>query len=400
MQLPRHIADAIAACARVPGNRSFYVYEPARMRWKIRRILSLMPPNLDIYYVVKANSHPAFLAAALEGAARGLEISSIEEGRRAIAAGFSADRLIFTNPGKTVDDLTWSVAAGIRTMHVDSLMVAHRLQNICSQVGSHQDILVRVDPIDGTKVGKPVGSESGWDFTAAETALEQFIKATRELDRLTIRGFHVYLPSGELELGRLMSLCEACFSLARRLEERHPGLCCEYLDLGGGFGVGQEQSGDDFPLQDYGRFVGGLNHEFGFDNRRLIVRLGRFLANTSGWYCSEIIDIRNGCGGKKELLCAGGAHHFRRPTAHKINHPLGIVRMGRADGAPLECADNEDVNICGSVGKPSDSLAARDIYVSHANVGDVAVFGLAGAYGLCNSPADLLSQPRPNEFVV
>ena len=43
---------------------------------------------------------------------------------------------------------------------------------------------------------------------------------------------------------------------------------------------------------------------------------------------------------------------------------------------------------------------ANDIYVEAADVGDVAVFGLAGAYGLTMSNQEFLSHARPEEVVL
>jgi diaminopimelate decarboxylase len=47
----------------------------------------------------------------------------------------------------------------------------------------------------------------------------------------------------------------------------------------------------------------------------------------------------------------------------------------------------------------ADKLA-NDVYVEHAEIGDIAVFGLAGAYGLTMSNIEFLSHARPEEIVL
>ena len=47
----------------------------------------------------------------------------------------------------------------------------------------------------------------------------------------------------------------------------------------------------------------------------------------------------------------------------------------------------------------ADKLA-NDIFIEAADIGDIAVFGLAGAYGLTMSNQEFLSHARPEEIVL
>jgi diaminopimelate decarboxylase len=100
MQLAPNITSAITVQASKPDRRSFYLYDPSVMRGKIAKLKTQMPKGVAIYYAMKANPHAAFLKAALDGGLAGIEIASQGEGEKAIAAGFKADQLIFTGPGK------------------------------------------------------------------------------------------------------------------------------------------------------------------------------------------------------------------------------------------------------------------------------------------------------------
>jgi diaminopimelate decarboxylase len=48
----------------------------------------------------------------------------------------------------------------------------------------------------------------------------------------------------------------------------------------------------------------------------------------------------------------------------------------------------------------ADKLVAQETYVDKAVIGDMAVFGLAGAYGLSMSHIEFLSHTRPEEIVL
>jgi len=145
MQIPAHIETRIRALASRDGTLNCYIYDTSTMRKKISQLTQIMPQGVEIFYAMKANPHPAFLAAAHAAAAKGIEIASLGEAEKAIAAGFSPEQLIYTGPGKTKEELRWSVEHGIRTVHIESLTEAHRLDHICAEYGNTQDVLLRIN---------------------------------------------------------------------------------------------------------------------------------------------------------------------------------------------------------------------------------------------------------------
>ncbi len=400
MQLQPHILAAIRKHAETPAQRSFYLYDTAPMRGKIKNLKALLPENVRIYYAMKANPHNAFLVAAGESDAHGIEIASLGEAQKAVDAGFSPEALIFTGPGKSPEELAWSVSNRIETVHIESLTEAHRLEAICATLGQTQDILVRVNPnfhIHGAQANfSGDSSKLGVD----ESRLNEILPQILALPHLNFRGLHVYSASGILEIKDLLKNCELVFNLARRVEDTYQGVRCDIIDFGGGFGIDYLETGNDFSPDTYAKSLKGMIDKFGFNDRQFVLELGRYLTADSGWYCTEILDIKNSLG-KKQVICAGGAHQFRRPVALGINHPLTIIPMHRPpifDGQ--EVADNESVFIGGPLCNTADKLAPKDIHVDRAEIGDIAVFGLAGAYGYSMSHLDFLSHAHPPEIVL
>lgn len=131
LPLPPQILAAIKNEKITSRARSFYLYDTSIMRAKIEQLKAALPKSVAIYYAMKANPHPAFLAAAGEAGVQGVEIASLGEAQKAVAAGFSPGALIFTGPGKSPEELHWSVSNKIETVHIESLTEAHRLNQIC-----------------------------------------------------------------------------------------------------------------------------------------------------------------------------------------------------------------------------------------------------------------------------
>lgn len=400
MILPPHIIEATQAQARQSEQRSFYLYDTQFMAKKIAYLKAILPTNIEIFYAMKANPHPAFLGAAKQAGVVGIEIASLGEAKKALTAGFTAERLIYTGPGKSPEELEWSVANGVRTINIESLTEAHRLNQICASRGVKQDILLRVNPnfhIHGAQANFSGDSNKlGVDEAKLLTILPEVMK----LENLVFRGLHVYAASGILEVRDLIKNCQLVFAMARNIESKFPRLHCDIIDFGGGFGIDYLETGHDFSPEIYALELTKLIKEYGFENRRFVLELGRYLAADSGWYCTEILDIKDSLG-KKQVVCAGGSNHFRRPAALKINHPLVIVPMHRpAVFAGQEEIRNEKVFVVGPLCNTADKLVAHEIHIDTAKIGDMAVFCLAGAYGLTMSHIEFLSHARPDEIVL
>jgi len=399
MLIPAHIEAEVRRRAASSATLNCYIYDTAPMREKIVHLVKIMPKGLEVFYAMKANPHPAFLKAALEAGAVGIEIASLGEAERAVAAGFAASRLIYTGPGKSIEELSWSVENGVRTVHIESLAEAHRLNGICEKLGRRMDVLLRINADFDIHEAQTTFSGGSKKFGIDEEKLDDALPQILALEHLNFRGLHVYAASGVLNVDDLLKNCQLVFDLTKRIETDYPDVNCDIIDFGGGFGVDYLEEGHDFDPQAYADGLTAMIARYGFEGRHFVLELGRYLAADSGYFCTEILDIKESRG-KRQVVCAGGINHFRRPAALSINHPLAIVRTERAKlFAGQESVRKEQVYFGGPLCTSADKLA-NDVYVESADIGDIAVFGLAGAYGLTMSNQEFLSHARPEEVVL
>ncbi|MDX8388986.1 MAG: alanine racemase [Mariprofundaceae bacterium] len=399
MKIPTHIESKVRELAAAGHTFNAYLYDTSPMRQTIKHLADIMPAGVAIYYAMKANPHPAFLDTALNAGAAGIEIASLGEAKRAVAAGFSSQNLIYTGPGKSPEELQWSVTHGVRTVHVESLLEAHRLNMICEKLGERQDILLRINANFDIHDAQTSFSGGSKKFGIDEEQLDDALPQLLQLQHLNFRGLHVYAASGVLNVDDLLKNCQLVFAMAAKIEAEHTDICCDIIDFGGGFGVDYLEEGRTFDAQAYADGLQSLIEQYQFNNRIFFLELGRYLTANSGWFCSEILDIKVSRG-KKQVICAGGINHFRRPAALAINHPVTIIPMHRE---PIFTGQmnvkNEQVYFGGPLCTGADKLA-NDVFIDHASIGDIAVFGLAGAYGLTMSNIEFLSHARPDEIVI
>ncbi|MDX8396380.1 MAG: alanine racemase [Mariprofundaceae bacterium] len=399
MQVPAKVEQVLRQQAAKGSTLNSYIYDTTQMREKITHLKNIMPQGVEIYYAMKANPHPAFLKAAFEAGAVGIEIASLGEAQKAVDAGFAADRLIYTGPGKSPEELNWSVENGVRTVHIESLTEAHRLNAICAQAGKTQDVLLRINANFDIHEAQTTFSGGSKKFGIDEEKLENILPQILALPHLNFRGLHVYAASGVLKVADLIENCRLVFKMAKQIESDHSNVVCDIVDFGGGFGIDYLETGQSFDPQAYADALAALIDEYGYQERTFFLELGRYLAADSGWFCTEILDIKESRG-KIQVICAGGINHFRRPAALAINHPLGIVQMNKAPlFAGQEKVRDTAVYFGGPLCTGADKLA-NDIDVESADVGDIAVFFYGGAYGLTMSNQEFLSHARPDEIVI
>ncbi|NWF37563.1 diaminopimelate decarboxylase [Mariprofundus sp. NF] len=399
MKTPQNVETTLRELAASGNTVNCYIYDTTEMRTKIAHLTEIMPAGVEVFYAMKANPHAAFLAAALKADAKGIEIASLGEAEKAVAAGFDPSRLIYTGPGKSPEELSWAVENSIRTVHIESLTEAHRLNAIAEKAGKTQDVLLRINADFDIHEAQTTFSGGSKKFGVDEEKLADILPQILALPALNFRGLHVYAASGVLNVSDLLKNCELVFGMAKQIEADFPGVLCDIIDFGGGFGVDYLETDHDFNPQAYADGLKTLIETYGYQGRTFFLELGRYLAADSGWFCTEILDIKDSRG-KKQVICAGGINHFRRPAALAINHPLAIVTLNRAplfDGQ--ESIRDEAVYFGGPLCTGADKLA-NNVYVESADIGDIGVFGLAGAYGLTMSNMEFLSHERPDEIVL
>src|SRR5215213_8771232 len=105
--------------------------DPATLRRAYAHLRATLPAA-DCYYAVKANPHPVVLSTfAALGA--DFEVSSILELEAVRALGVGAERIISSNPIKTIPFIQAAVAAGVDRCAADSrgelVKLAHHAPN-------------------------------------------------------------------------------------------------------------------------------------------------------------------------------------------------------------------------------------------------------------------------------
>ncbi len=337
-----------------------------------------------ICYSVKANGNLGVLKVLKELGA-GADIVSVGELRRALAAGFEADAIVFSGVGKTAAELEDAIRAGVGFLNIESaaeldvvIAVARKRQKP-SHVGIRVNPDVATETHPYTRTGEKT-AKFGVPYDEV-VAVAQRIAAE---PLLNLRGLAMHLGSQITDVEPYHHGTVKLLELITAL--RASGITTiEALDVGGGLGVRYHNEKAPSPKA----FADAVAPAVKQAGLALMCEPGRYLVANAGVLLTRVL-YRKHSGGKEFVVVDAGMTDFVRPSHYNAHHDIVPLR----DGNRAE----ETVNIVGPICESGDFLAL-DRKLPAVVAGEyLAVLG-AGAYGFVMS-STYNQRPRPPEVLV
>lgn len=393
--IPAHVLAAIEEHQRQCSDpMAAFFYDLPALAAHGRAVKAALPANVELYYAIKANSEAAIIDT-LAPIVDGLELSSGGEIERACNSA-TPRPWVLSGPGKLDSDMRHAMLQGVEAFHIESLGEIVRLQTIAASLQHTQPVLLRINPTlpdEHSSRLKMAGTAT--PFGIDEAQLEKAVAAVDSAPNLSLRGFHIHAMSHQKNEQRHLRLLSVYLqrwpqwrALAREPEQ------LTQLNVGGGIGVNYLQPTQQFNWPELCRALGQQLENM---HKPPLVRfeIGRFLSAFCGYYVVEVLDTKVSHG-EGFLVCRGGTHQFRLPTAQAHDHP--IIHLPRY-AHPSNQAECQPWTVVGQLCTPKDVLSRHQLLRGVA-IGDLLVLPLAGAYGYNISHADFLCHPRPEQIFV
>ena len=379
--------------ARV-GRTPFFAYDRGLLDRRIAHLRAVLPDDIHLHYAIKANPMPA-VVQHLRGLVDGFDVASALEMNTAMDTSMPVERISFAGPGKTDDEISRAVAAGV-VLHLESEREAEIIDRAAEALGVEAPVAVRVNPefelkSSGMKMG---GGPKQFGIDAERVPDLLRWMAGRNL---RFEGFHIFCGSQNLRPEALQDAQTKTIDLAIELARHAPGPV-RALNIGGGFGIPYFPKESALDLRPVGATLAELSTKAhaAMPEAQLIIELGRYIVGEAGIYVCRVID-RKISRGRTFLVTDGGLHHQLAATGNfgqvlRRNYPVAIGnRMGDGARAPAD--------IVGCLCTPLDLLGDQ-VEIPDAQIGDLVVVFQSGAYGRSASPSAFLSHPEAVEVLV
>ena len=362
-----------------------FAYNADAIRSRYRTLdESLAPVPHCICFAVKANSNLAVLRI-LRDLGAGADIVSGGELSRALAAGFSPERIVFSGVGKTAEELRSAVKTGVGHLNVESREELELLGHIAAAEGIDVQVGIRVNPgvttdthpyISTGKSGIKFGVPSDQVVSAAEYVLRH--------PRLRLTTLAMHLGSQLVTTEPFIEGIGRLLELIARIK-RLGVTTLKIIDIGGGLGIRYAEE----PSLDPADFASAVLPLLQPTGLTVYLEPGRFLVGSAGVLLTRVL-YRKHSGGKEFVVVDAGMNDLVRPSHYQAYHEIVEVEERRRPASR--------VDVVGPVCETGDFLAL-DRMLPGLVAGDaLAVLG-AGAYGFVMS-SNYNSRPRPPEVVV
>ncbi len=357
------LAD-IAAAVGTP----FYCYSTATLE-RHYRVFAAAFADLPatVCYSLKANSNLA-VVRTLAALGAGADVVSGGELRRALAAGVPADRIVFSGVGKTGDEMTLGLDAGILQFNVESVTELEALGELATARRTRAPVALRINPdVDARTHGKITTgtrhSKFGIPIARAAAAADR----AAALPGIALVGLAVHIGSQMTDLAPFEAAFGRMADLARAL--RADGHAIERLDLGGGLGI---RYADETPpeLDAYAAVVKRAAAGLGC---RLLLEPGRVLVGNAGVLVTRVLDVKE-AGERTFVVVDAAMNDLLRPALYDAEHAIEPVV------APPRGTARAPVDVVGPVCESAD-VFAKDRPLPPVATGDLLAIRTAGAYG-------------------
>jgi diaminopimelate decarboxylase len=324
--------------------------------------------GISICYALKANSNLA-VVRLLAGLGAGADVVSAGEMQRALAAGIPANRIVFSGVGKTRDELTAALLAGIHQINVESLDEIDLLNQVALQTGQPATVAVRVNPdVDAETHGKIATGRKQDKFGLSVADTQEAFRRIAGMPALQAVGLAVHIGSQILSDGPFARAFTAVAEIYRSLQAA--GVPLRRLDLGGGLGVPYRPDQAEPNWTAYAQTV--RQATAGLDCA-VTLEPGRSLVASAGLLLTRVIR-RKLTEDRRFLIVDAGMNDLIRPAMYEAWHTILPVTEAPA-GTETILTD-----IVGPVCESSDIFAAlRPLPAVEAD-GLLAIL-TAGAYG-------------------
>lgn len=343
-----------------------YIYSAAAIRASYTRFTdALAGTKSRVHFAVKSNSNLAILRL-LGRLGAGADIVSGGEMQRALKAGIAPEAIIFSGVGKSDEEITSALEAGIGQINAESEAEVRRILFLAQSCGKKSRLALRINPdVDASTHAKISTGKSDTKFGINRESALALYRDIAESGVMEPGGLAVHIGSQIMTLTPFRDAWTTLLDMAKELEAE--GLPVPQLDLGGGIGI-DYQTGTPADIEAFGDLVRSV---FGNQPYHLGFEPGRFLTAESGILLTETLYTKSSPD-KRFIIVDAAMNDLIRPTLYEAYHRIETVAdKGKATGP---------ADIVGPVCETGDYLGL-DLMMPEVGKGDLLAVFSAGAYG-------------------
>ncbi|MDR0391473.1 MAG: diaminopimelate decarboxylase [Planctomycetaceae bacterium] len=350
----------------------FYIYDEKTLRRHARLFTESFAWNKGFkeFFAVKANPNPELLKI-LRTEFLGSDCSSLVELLLCERIGINGEEIMFSSNNTPAAEFIKAKELGT-IINLDDLTHLEFLEQ-CAGLPDlisfrwNPGALREVESVIGNPVEAKYGLTTEQIFEGVELAKRKGIKRF---------GLHTMIASNMLQDEFFSYTAKTIFELVLEIERR-VGVCVEFVNLGGGFGVAYRP--EQTPLnmkrvadlihEEYDKLISSSN----LASLKIFTESGRLIAAESGTLITRVIHEKNTY--KHYIGVDACMANLMRPGMYGAYHHITVLGKSADSGLGVEVVD-----VVGSLCENCDKFAV-DRELPKIEIGDILAIHDAGAHG-------------------
>jgi diaminopimelate decarboxylase len=374
-----------------------YVYSTAIIRERYEAFdAAFRDQPHTICYSVKANSNLTLLRLLAKKGCGFDVVSGGELERVLVADRRAAKKVVFSGVGKTREELTAALKAGILLFNVESESELWALAECAGRLRKTAPLALRVNP-DVAAVTHPyisTGLRKHKFGVPISEARALYAKAS-SARYLKVRGVSVHIGSQITDVAPFGEAMDRVADLVCQLRE--DGHRIDYIDAGGGLGIAYEKANGLEFSANVAAYARALAAPLRGLDVRLLLEPGRSIVGPAGVLVTSVI-YRKENDSRRFLVVDAAMNDLIRPALYGAYHEIVPVTLRQVSAKNADAPKHEITDVVGPVCETGDFFA-RDRELPIVAEGDRLAILDAGAYGMVLS-SNYNTRPRPAEVLV
>ena len=373
----------IKEIAREVGT-PFYLYSLNTLESHFRAFQSAFS-KVDhlICFSAKANSNIAILRIFTRMGG-GVDVVSGGEIFRAMKAGASPNRIVYSGVGKREEEIEYALELPILMFNVESTQELIRMDQIAGRMKTKAPVALRVNPDVDPKTHPYVstGMKKNKFGINIQKSLDDY-RLANTLPNVKVIGVSCHIGSQLTEVSPFVEAVQRLKELVVKLQAE--GMNIKYMDIGGGLGITYNQEEPPHP-RDYAQ---ALTKELNEIHCTLVLEPGRVIVGNAGVLVAKVLYTKAG-EGKNFIIVDAAMNDLIRPSLYGSYQRI----------QPVHKAERGEMlaDVVGPICESGDFLA-KDRKLPNFEQGDLLAVMSAGAYGFSMS-SNYNSRPRAAEVLV
>jgi diaminopimelate decarboxylase len=359
-----------------------YCYSLRKIKENIQNIKTHFKNiNPLICYAVKANPNLGILREIKKNNL-GADVVSVGELMKALKAGISPKKIVFSGVGKTFEEIEYAINKNILLINAESKSEILQIEKIAKKKKKIVDVGIRLNPNTDAKTLSQISTGKKENkFGVNQKVFLQLVNIVKKSQSLNLKCLSVHIGSQILSYKPYQKMLNVVNKIIKLSNYNF-----EYIDLGGGMGI--DYNHDQSKL-DFYKYSKGIEKFLKNNHCKIIFEPGRSIVGNSAILITKVIYIKEGF--KKDFVILDAAmNDLMRPALYGAKHKIiPLSKINRKSKKSYEfvgpiCESTDTFSIV----KNYQKLDEKDFLA----ICDVGAYGvsLASNYNIRPKPPEIL----------